>query len=120
MLVVHFEIQKRRVVLAWLKSIVFSYVFKKNAGSFPDKSTRNTSAASAYPPECNVSYIYFIYMMGTPLTKLEEILGNLLATRATAATRTSENIWINEQKQSPARAFYILVHFVAFLRKTTT
>lgn len=59
--------------------------------------------------------------MGTPLTKLEEILGNLLATRATAATRSSaKNIRINEQKKkSPARAFYILVHLVAFLLKTT-
>lgn len=58
--------------------------------------------------------------MGTPLTKLEKILGILPATRAAAATRTSENIRINEQKKSPSRVFYILVHFVAFLRKTTT
>lgn len=54
--------------------------------------------------------------MGTPLTKLEEILGNLLATRATAATRSSaKNIRINEQKKNR----YILVHLVAFLLKTT-
>lgn len=38
--------------------------------------------------------------MGTPLTKLEEISGNLLGTRATAATRLSaKNIRINEPKK---------------------
>ena len=37
-----------------LKSIVFNYVFKENAGATPEKPTGKTAAASAYPPECNL------------------------------------------------------------------
>ena len=37
-----------------LKSIVFNYVFKENAGASPEKPTGKTAAAGAYSPECNL------------------------------------------------------------------
>ena len=50
-----------------LKSIVFNYVFKENAGAPPEKPTGNTAAASAYPPECNLKGNY-----GDPSDEIRE------------------------------------------------
>lgn len=41
-----------------LKSIVFNYVFKENAGASPEKPIGKTAAASACPPECNLEGNY--------------------------------------------------------------
>ena len=52
----------------------------------------------------------------------EAVLDNreLTQTTTATATRTSPNKRLNEQNNSSARAFEVLVHFLAVLCKSTT